>query len=307
MRTFIVRRLISAFLVVIGCSILTFFMLHLVPGDPVRLMYGQKPVSAEVLQNVRHELGLDLPVPAQYLRFLTRALHGDLGRSIRSNRPVLDEIRLRAPATLELAFAGMLLSMVIGVPIGIISALKRGTLLDKAVMISSLTFVSMPRFWLGLMMIFAFSVKLHWFPVLADTSTLGLVLPALTLGLGEAGGMARTLRVSMLQVLGEDYLTTARAKGAPERIVIRRHALRNALIPVITMIGMDVGYYFGGSVMIETVFGRQGLGRLAVDAVTSRNFPVVQGTVLVASIIFVLTNLGVDILYGALDPRIRYN
>jgi peptide/nickel transport system permease protein len=307
MRDYILRRLLSSLLVIIGCSILTFFMLHMVPGDPVRLMYGQKPVSAETLQTVRHELGLDMPVPLQYLRYVSRALVGDLGRSIRSNRPVSEEILSRAPATIQLALAGMLLSLLMGMPVGMLSALKRGSWLDKLVMFGSLTGVSMPHFWLGLMLIFAFAVQLHWFPILPDDSWHSLVLPAATLAFGEAGVMARTLRTSMLQVLGEEYLVTARAKGLSERMVIVRHALRNALIPVVTMMGMDIGYYFGGSVMIETVFGRQGMGRLAVDAVTSRNFPIVQGTVLIASVVFVLSNTLVDVLYATLDPRIRYS
>ncbi len=307
MRAYVMRRILVSFLVIVGVSILTFSMLHLVPGDPVRLMYGQRPVSAETLQVVRHQLGLDLPVPVQYFRYVSHALVGDLGRSIRSNRPVTEEILSRAAPTVQLALSGMLLSTIMGLPVGLLAALKRGTRLDKAIMFTSLLGVSVPRFWLALVLIFAFAVRVHWFPILADTSTRGLVLPALTLALGEAGMVARLLRTSMLQVLGEEYLVTARAKGLSETLVIIRHALRNALIPVVTVMGMEVGYYFGGSVMIETVFGRPGIGRLAVDAVISRNFPVVQGTVLLSSVIFVLVNTLVDLLYATLDPRIRYS
>jgi peptide/nickel transport system permease protein len=294
-------------LVIVGVSLLTFLMMHLVPGDPVRIMYGQRPVSAETLQIVRHQLGLDLPLPVQYLRYVSHALVGDLGRSIRSNRPVAEEIISRAGPTVQLAASGMILSAILGMPVGLLAALKRGTRLDKAVMFLSLLGVSVPRFWLGLVLIFALAVRVHWFPILADASTRGLILPAVTLALGEAGMVARMLRATMLQVLGEEYLMTARAKGLSETLVIVRHALRNALIPVVTVMGMEVGYYFGGSVMIETVFGRPGIGRLAVDAVMNRNFPVVQGTVLLSSVVFVLVNTAVDLLYASLDPRIRYS
>jgi peptide/nickel transport system permease protein len=231
---------------------------------------------------------------------------GDLGRSIRSQLPVSQEILDRAPSTFELATAAMVISILIGAPIGILSALKRGSVLDKSSMVAALTGVSIPHFWLGLVLMYAFAVRLNWFPVLGLGGGMGLVLPAVTLGIGEAGVIARLVRSSMLEVLGEDYLITARAKGLPERVVILRHALKNALIPVITILGMEVGYLLAGSMIVEVVFGRPGIGTLAVSAILDRDFPVVQGTVFFTAVVFVSVNTLVDLLYAVLDPRISY-
>ena len=294
-----------ALLVVAGVSVLTFSMLHLVPGDPVRLMYGRTLVSAEVIANVRHQLGLDLPVGVQYWRYISGALTGNLGRSIRSQRPVAQELAARAPATFQLTMAALGVSLLIGLPSGLISALRRGTRVDKFSMMLALAGLSLPQFWLGLMLIYVFAVSLGWLPVTGLGGGKGLILPALTLGLGEAGLVARLFRSSMLDVLGEPYLITARAKGLPERQVIWRHAIRNALIPVITLLGLEMGYLLAGAVIVEVVFGRPGLGSLAVDGILNRDFPVVQGVVLFTSVVFVTLNTLVDMLYAVLDPRIR--
>jgi peptide/nickel transport system permease protein len=303
---YLIRRLLVSVLVVIGVSLLTFSMMHLVPGDPVELMYGRNLVSKEIIQNVRHELGLDLPLPVQYFRYVTHALGGDLGRSVRSQRPVLQEILARAPSTFELAFSGLLIGLLIGCPVGLLSALRRGSIADRLAMVFALLGVSTPQFWLGLMLIFLFAVHLNWFPVLGLGVGRGLVLPALTMGLGEAGLFARLFRSNMLEVLGQDYLVVARAKGLSENLVVLRHALRNALIPVVTLIGLETGYLLAGAVVIEVVFARPGLGSLAVDGIMNRDFPIVQGVVLFTSVVFVTINTVTDILYTVLDPRIRY-
>jgi ABC-type dipeptide/oligopeptide/nickel transport system permease component len=306
MRAYITRRILSSILVIVGVSVLTFSMMHLVPGDPVRLMYGHRAVSAETLNIVRHQLGLDLPVPVQFFRYVSHALVGDLGNSIRSRRPVSEEILSRAAGTFELAGAAMLLSIVIGLPSGLLAALRRGSLLDKASMVMAMLGVSTPQFWLGLVLIYVFAVRLNWLPVLGIGAGKGLILPAITLGLGEVGIIARCVRSSMLEVLGQEYLVTARAKGLAERHVILRHALRNALIPVLTIVGLELGYLLAGAVIVEVVFGRPGLGNLAVDGILNRDFPVVQGVVLFTSVVFVTVNTLIDILYAGLDPRIRY-
>jgi peptide/nickel transport system permease protein len=306
MRTYIARRLLVSVLVVAGLSILSFSMIHLVPGDPVRLIYGRHFVSQEILDNVRHQLGLDLPLPEQYARYVSNALRGDLGRSLRSQRPVSLEILLNGRSTLQLTFAALLVSLLVGAPMGLLAALRRGSVFDKLTMVGALLGISVPSFLLGLVFIYVFAVGLNWFPVIGQGGGKGLVLPALTLGLAEAGLVARLLRSSTLEVLGEDYLTTARAKGLRERQVILRHALRNALIPVVTIVGVEAGYLLAGSVIVEVVFGRPGLGSLAVDGILNRDFPVVQGVVLVTAVAFVVVNTLVDLLYAVLDPRIKY-
>ena len=306
MWVYLIRRVfVVSTLVIVGVSVLTFSMLHLVPGDPVRLMYGRTQVSAETLEIVRHQLGLDLPLPVQYFRYVSRVLTGDLGRSVRSQRPVAEELLARAPATFLLAAVAMLISVAAGLPLGLLSALHRGKALDRLSMVLALLGVSVPQFWLGLALILVFAVGLNWLPVSGVGSGKGLILPAVTLGLAETGLMARLFRSSMLDVMGEPYLVAARAKGASRRRVIAVHALRNALIPVVTIIGLESGYLLAGSVIAEVVFARPGLGSLAVDAILNRDFPVVQGVVLFTSVTFVSLNSFVDILYAFIDPRIR--
>jgi peptide/nickel transport system permease protein len=306
MRAYVIRRLLVSILVIVGLSLLSFSMIHLVPGDPVRLIYGRHMVSQEILDNVRHQLGLDLPLPVQYIRYVSHALSGDLGRSLRSQRPVSQELLLQGRSTLALTVAALIVSILVGAPFGVLAALRRGSFLDKLSMMGAMLGISVPSFLLGLMFIYAFAVHFNWFPVVGQGAGKGLVLPALTLGLAEAGLVARLLRSSLLEVLGEEYMTTARAKGLHERQVILRHALRNALIPVVTIVGLEAGYLLAGSVVVEVVFARPGLGSLAVDGILNRDFPIVQGVILFTSVVFVLVNTAVDLLYAAVDPRIKY-
>jgi peptide/nickel transport system permease protein len=238
--------------------------------------------------------------------WLVNVLHGDFGRSIVTRRPVLDEITARLPSTVELAFASLAIAIAAGMVVGIISATRQYSLLDHALMVLALLGISMPVFWLGIMLIFFFSVDLRWFPTGGTGTLQQLVLPSVTLGAASMAVIARMTRSSMLEVIRQDYVRTARAKGLAEHVVMLRHALKNAMIPVVTVIGLQFGYLLAGAVLTETVFSRPGLGRLLVTSITSRDFPVVQGTLMLLSISFVLINLLVDILYGYLDPRIRY-
>lgn len=301
-----VQRLILAIPVLIGVSVLTFLMLHLVPGDPVAAMFiGQGGARAEQLEQVREQLGLNDPLPVQYADYITGVLQGDLGRSIRTNEPVSEMITRNFPPTLQLTLASMGLAIVLGVVLGVIAAIKRGTIIDNLTMMVALAGVSMPSFWLGLLLISVFSIRLGWFPIIGGNDWKGLVLPALALGFAAAAIIARMVRSSLLEVLGENYIVTARAKGLAERRVIVRHAFRNAAIPVITIMGLQFGGLLAGAVIVETVFSRQGIGRMLVNALQSRDFPVAQGGVLFVATVYVLVNLVVDLLYGVVDPRIQ--
>ncbi len=306
MYLYIGQRLLSAIPVLFGVSLLVFSMLHLVPGDPVKMMLSEFQTNQEQLARLRSQLHLDDPLPVQFVRFVWNAAQGDFGYSIRSKRPVRDEIADNLPSTLQLAFAGLFVAAVVGVTLGILAAVRQYTWVDVGSMFVALLGVSMPSFWLGLLMIFAFSLHLRLFPATGGGSLQHLVLPAVTLGLGAAAILARLTRSSMLEVLRQEYVTTARAKGLREWRVILGHALKNALIPVVTIFGLQFGQLLAGTVVIETVFGRPGLGRLIVDAILAKDFPLVQGTVLVIAVSYVVVNLVVDILYAFLDPRIRY-
>jgi ABC-type dipeptide/oligopeptide/nickel transport system permease component len=261
--------------------------------------------SAEDLIRLRRELGLDRPVVEQYVRFLERAIRGDLGRSIRTNRPVIDEIKEQFPHTVRLTIVGMGVAILLGMTLGILSALHRNTWLDTVSMLGALAGVSMPSFWLGLMLIFLFSLTLGWLPMVGERGLVTLILPAITLGSHAAAVIARLARSSLLEVLGLEYVRTARAKGLHERTVILRHALRNALLPVVTLLGLQFGRMLAGAVVVETVFSRQGIGRLAVRGILSHDFPLVQGTVLLTAVVYVVANLLVDLSYGMIDPRVR--
>ena len=302
---FALKRLLLAVPVLLGVSGLTFLMLHLVPGDPVAAMFiGQGGAKAEQLEAVREQLGLNDPLPVQYVNYMKNVLQGDLGRSIRTNEPVSLMIQRNFPPTLQLTLASMALAIVIGVSFGVIAAIKRGRIVDNLVMLLALAGVSMPSFWLGLLLISVFSIWLNWFPVIGGSGWRGLVLPALALGFAAAAIIARMVRSSLLEVLGENYVVTARAKGLAEQRVILRHALRNAAIPVITIVGLQFGGLLAGAVIVEQVFSRQGIGRMLVSALQSRDFPVAQGGVLFVATVYVFVNLLVDLLYGAIDPRI---
>ncbi|RLA81734.1 MAG: glutathione ABC transporter permease GsiC [Deltaproteobacteria bacterium] len=305
MKGFFLRRTLITAPTVLGALTLVFFFLHIVPGDPVEAMLGESARAVEK-ERLRHELGLDLPLAAQYLKFLKGIATGDLGESYFFRRPVAEVIAERVPATLELAVASLFVAGIIALPLGILAALREGTALDALSMLFALIGVSMPNFWLGPLLIILFSIKLGWFPVSGRSGLGSLVLPALTLGTALAALLSRMTRSSLLEVLGEEYLTVARAKGLPERRVILKHALRNALIPIVTVLGLQFGALLSGAIITENVFSWPGIGTLLITAVEARDYPLVQGCVLFISIVYVAVNLAVDLLYGFIDPRIRY-
>ncbi|AZR73714.1 peptide ABC transporter permease [Anoxybacter fermentans] len=308
MMTYIIRRSIMAVPILIGVATITFLLTFVfVPGDPVRMIMGQN-ADEETVAMIRHELGLDQPLTIQYIKFITQIFKGDLGRSFKTRRPVIDSITERFPATLRLGLSAMGVAIVIGIIAGIISATKPYSIWDNLFMGLALLGISIPVFYLGLLLIVVFAVKLNWLPVggYGGGSIRYLILPAISLGTMQAARIARMTRSSLMEVVRMDYIRTARAKGLSERVVIFKHALRNALIPVITVIGTQLGYLLGGTVLTETTFSWPGIGRLAVDAVQYRDFPMIQGTVLFLAVIFIVINLLVDLSYGWLDPRIRY-
>ncbi|HXF82594.1 MAG TPA: ABC transporter permease [bacterium] len=305
MRAFLLRRLLLLVPTVLGVTLATFLMLQLTPGDPVAIMLGEFGSATEVAR-LRSELGLDRPVVVQYVRFLGRVVRGDLGTSIRSRRPVAEEIAERLPPTLELALAAQGLAVGVGVLAGVVAATARRPALDSAVVAVTLVGLSMPTFWSGLLLILLFSLTLGWLPITESEGLRALVLPAVTLAAPAGAVLARITRASVLEVLRQDYVRTARAKGLAERVVVYRHALRNALIPVLTVAALQFAGLVAGAVIVESVFARPGLGRLAVTAILSRDFPLAQGIVLVVAGMYVFVNAGVDVMYGLLDPRIRY-
>ena len=304
MGRYLLKRLWHTVYVVIGISMISFFFIHL-SGDPVMLML---PADASVAQmeQLRQQLGLNDPLPVQYWRFATRAIRGDFGESLYYHIPALRLILERLPASLELAVGAMVVALGISVPIGIISAVRRGSALDMASMFAALFGLSMPHFWLGIMFILLFSVKLGWLPTSGRGTLAQLIMPALALGLSLMAMFARLTRSVMLEVLSLDYVRTARAKGLKERIVIGKHALKNALIPLVTVAGMQFGFLIGGTVIIETVFAWPGAGRLVVQAIFNRDYPLVQACVFILALIFVTINFLVDMLYVYLDPQISY-
>lgn len=305
MGRYIAYRLVLTVFVLLGVSVVVFFMVRLVPGDPAELLADQW-ATKEDIEQLRRDMGLDKPITVQYFIFLDRLLHGDLGNSVITKMPVTKEIAAKFPSTLKLAVTGTIIAVIIGSLAGTISAVKPFSIFDNIAMILSLLGVSTPAFWLGLMFMLVFSVRLGWLPAMGATSPRHLILPSLTLGLLTAGVIARQSRSSMLQTLQEDYIVTARAKGLRERVVVYRHALKNALIPVVTIVGLQFGHLLGGAVLVESVFSWPGMGRLLVDAIFTRDYPIIQGAVLMFAMAFALVNLGVDLLYGLLDPRIGY-
>ncbi|CRK81864.1 nickel ABC transporter permease [Neobacillus massiliamazoniensis] len=306
MLMFIIRRLLQTIPVIVGVTFVVFIIMHLVPGDPAVLMAGEG-ASKEAIQSLRESLGLDRPLYIQYFDYLIHIFQGDFGVSLKNSKPVLDEILVRLPITMELAFYSILITIVLGMIAGIISAVKQYTLTDIGVMIIALLGISLPSFWFGLMMMYLFSVKLQILPVAGWESWQNIILPAVTLGAGGAAIVARMTRSSMLEVIRQDYVRTARAKGLRERVIIYKHALRNALIPVITVVGLQFGALLGGTVIVESIFAINGLGRMIVDSIRMRDLPMVQGGVLVASLIFVIVNLLVDIFYRFFNKRIELN
>lgn len=306
MATYIVRRILQTFIVLLGVSIAVSFMTQLVPGDPAVAMLGNN-ASPQALADLRKQLGVNDPPWVQYGRFVERLVtEGSLGRSTRTNREVMTEIMDRFPYTLILTISAMVLATVLGIAAGVIAAIHRGKWPDIGVLIATTMGLSFPSFWLALLMIWLFSVRLHWLPVAGAGGWRHLVMPTITLALPSIATKARLTRSAMLETLGQDYIRTSRAKGLPEHIVLIRHALRNALLPVVTIVGLQFGALLGGAFITESIFGWPGVGQLAVNSILQRDYPVVQGTVLLVTVSFVLTNLAVDILYAWIDPRIRY-
>ncbi|MDW7738640.1 MAG: ABC transporter permease [Bacillota bacterium] len=306
MLQFFVRRLIQTIPVVIGVTILVFSLMHLIPGDPAQIIAGEAAPAAQV-EAIRERLGLNDPIPIQYLRYMGNLLQGDLGQSIRSSRPVTGEIQARFWITMRLAIYSMVVSIFIGLIAGVISAVRKYSLLDSLLMVVALFGLSMPNFWLGLMLIKYIAIELALVPPSGWGTWQQAILPVLTLGTGGAAIIARMTRSSMLDVINQDYIRTARAKGLKERVVIYKHGLKNALIPVVTVIGIEAGMLLSGTVLAETVFAINGMGRLAIDAIRARDFPLVQGIVLVFALTFVLVNMLVDISYRYLNKRIDLN
>ncbi|NIO70537.1 MAG: ABC transporter permease subunit [Anaerolineae bacterium] len=305
MTTYLIKRFLLAIPVLLLTALLVFSALHLAGGDPVMLLVH--PTAPDyVREAVRAKLGLDKPLPVQFVIYMSNVLRGDLGRSILSRREVSELILEKLPVTVELGVASLVLAYLLSIPLGAIAALNRNSFLDWSSMILALIGVSMPGFWLGLILIFTFAVHFRWFPPTGHASLKHLVLPALALGLPRVGRMARITRSSLLEVVGQDYIRTARAKGLAERAVVLRHALRNALIPIISLMGLDLGYIVGGSVVIEHVFARPGIGDMMLRAIYSRDFPVLQGSMFVLALAIILANIIADVAYVIVDPRIRH-
>jgi len=309
------RRLLLAVPVLFGVSVLVFAVLHLAPGDPAAIMLGAQATKEDVVR-LHRDLGLDQPLVIQYVRWMGHVLQGDLGRSIPLGRAVLPEVLLRFKATLVLTAGALLIAILLGLAAGIVSAVKQYTWLDRISMGVAVTGVSLPVFWTGIMLILLFALQLRWFPSSGMSSPYGsgvadvlwhLVLPAVTLGTASAAALARLTRSSVLEIIRQDYVRSARAKGLAERAVIARHVLKNAINPIITVLGLQVGFLLGGAILTETVFSWPGLGSMMVRAIQARDYPLVQGGVLLIATSFVLVNLVVDLLYAVFDPRIRYD
>lgn len=299
-----VTRLFSIFPVVFGVLLLTFLLVHLVPGDPVEVMLGESASTAD-RDLLRQELGLDQPLLTQFGHYLTNISQGDFGKSIHTKTPIIDLIKTRYPATLRLAFFALLIGIFIGVPLGIFSALKAGHWQDVLITIISVRLSAMPAFWLGPMLMLIFAVWLGWLPVSGMENTSSIILPAMTLGFGLSAILTRMTRTSLLEVLHDDYIRTARAKGLSERQVILRHALRAALLPIITIVGLQMGSLLAGAVITETIFSWDGIGRLLVESIEKRDYPVTQACVLVVALSYVLVNFLTDMAYRFADPRMR--
>jgi len=301
----IIKRLTSLFTVIFGVLLLTFLLIHLVPGDPVDVMLGESANMAD-REALRADLGLDQPLVNQFGSYLAKLMHGDLGLSIHTQTPIIDLIQARYPATLKLASLSLLIGILIGVPLGIFAALKAGHWQDFVVTIVSVRLSAMPAFWLGPVLMLIFAVWLGWLPVSGMDSGTSIILPAVTLGFGLSAILTRMTRTSLLEVLNDDYIRTARAKGLSERTVILRHALRAALLPIITIVGLQMGSLLAGTVITETIFSWDGLGRLLVESIEKRDYPVTQACVLMIALSYVLVNLATDVLYRLADPRVRH-
>ena len=305
MLKYITRRILAMIPVVIGITFIVFMIMKMAPGDPARMILGAN-ATPEAVEALREEMGLNDNYLVQYGRYMINLCKGDMGTSYKNNRPVVDEVMTRVPATFKLAFVSAIVSILIAIPLGVLAAVKQGTLFDNASMVVSLIGISMPAFWLALMLMLKFSLQLKWFPVQgANDGWRSYVLPAIAIGFMNMAAIARTTRSSMLETIRQDYIRTARSKGISEQEVISHHAFRNALIPTVTIVGVQLGGLLGGAVLTETVFAWPGLGRLMVEAVNARDVPTVLGCIVILSIGFSIVNLVVDLLYGLIDPRVR--
>lgn len=306
MTTYLWHRLLAAIPVILGVSVLVFSSLYLLPGDPIQALVSDVPMEKARVEELRQQLGLNDPPWEQYGRFIGGALRGDLGRSLQTGRPVMEEILMNLPPTLDLTAAAMIIAIVLGITLGTLAAIRPHSPLDNVTMLVAMTGVAMPSFWLGLLLLLLFSLALQWLPPTGTGGIERLVMPAFTLGYGAAAIIARLTRGAMLDVLAQDYIVTARSKGLAEFKVIFRHGLKNALIPVLTVIGIQAGNLLSGAVIVETIFSRQGIGRMLIHGILGRDFPLVQGTILFVATVYVLLNIFIDILYAWIDPRIRY-
>ncbi len=305
MLRYILRRIFMLVPVLFGVTLVSFSLLHLVPGDPAEVLGGQEATKEDV-ERIRREYGLDRPLAVQYLRFAANAVRGDFGVSIQSRHPVRDLLLQRLAFTLQLSLASILVASAVGLLAGVVSSTRPYSLFDATSMLGALFGISMPIFWLGLLLILVFAVRLHWLPSGGTGTLLHLILPAIALGGASAAVIARMTRASMLEVVQQDYIRTARAKGHREGVVILRHALKNAMIPILTVFGLEFGSMLGGAVLTETVFSLPGIGRLLVEGIFARDYPVVQGAMILVGTTFVLVNLLTDVAYAFFDPRIRY-
>jgi peptide/nickel transport system permease protein len=301
----IILKIATAIVSIIGSLILVFCINYLLPGDPVLSMIDPSVATPEMVENLRKELGLDQPFYMQFIHYFTNILQGDFGQSLINSEPVLPKILEHFPATLALTFASAVISVVIGVTFGVLSAIYQNKWMDIIARLIGLFGISMPTFWSGILLILLFSISLNWFPAMGSEGWKTLVLPSLSLGFVGAGLIIRMVRNSMLEVINEQFIVTLRAKGLSERVVMYRHALRNALIPAITIIGLNIGELMAGTVVIETVFSRQGIGRIVADAIMAKDLPVIQGVVFFSAIVYVIVNLLVDLSYSMIDPRVR--
>ncbi|HEY3367717.1 MAG TPA: ABC transporter permease [Symbiobacteriaceae bacterium] len=304
MLPYILRRLWAGIPVLIGVSLITFVLMHVVPGDPVVSMFSKR-ADVETIARIRHEMGLDRPLPVQYGDFVWDAVRGDLGSSFRSHEPVTGMIAHALPTTVRLTGSAALVMLFLGIPAGVLAALKRNSWIDYMSTVTTLSFISAPIFWVAIIAQIIFGLKLGWLPISGKDHALWLVMPALVLGTRYAASIARYTRSAMLEVLNQDYVRTARAKGLMERRVIMKHALKNALVPVLTVVGLEIGGLLTGSILTESVFGLPGVGLVTIDSIGARDFPVIQGTVLFTAVIYVIMNMLVDISYSLVDPRIR--
>lgn len=305
---YLIRRVFMIIPVLLGVMIVTFLLMFVIPGDPISNMMGQR-ADDRIIERIRDELHLNDPWYVQFVSYIGRTLRGDLGKSYVTHRPVAQDLMEKLPNTAKLAIGTMVVATLMGVLIGIIAAVYHNTWIDRAAMLFALFFISAPVFWFGLILVFVFGMTLGWLPIsgMGDGSLKYMILPALTLGTRGSAFLARMTRSTMLEVIRQDYIRTARSKGLSEKVVIFKHALKNAMIPIITILGMDFASYLNGSVLTETIFGWPGFGRYVVQAINKRDFQVIAGSVLVGALIFVLANLIVDLTYGFLDPRIRYD